>query len=84
MMAHPRNSNVGLGFVVPHVRSARRKNSKSSSEHDIYRIVREALNNASKHARAHEILVLLDGSELKHLCLSISSTSANGPAGSST
>jgi signal transduction histidine kinase len=41
-------------------------------EQDIYRIVQEALNNAIKHARAHEILVLLDGSEPKHLCLSIS------------
>jgi signal transduction histidine kinase len=39
---------------------------------DIYRIVQEALNNAIKHARAHEILVLLDGSEPKQLCLSIS------------
>jgi signal transduction histidine kinase len=41
-------------------------------EQDIYRIVQEALNNAIKHARAHEILVLLDGSEPNHLCLSIS------------
>lgn len=39
---------------------------------DIYRIVQEALNNASKHARAHEILVMLDGSEAEQLCLSIS------------
>ena len=41
-------------------------------EQDIYRIVQEALNNAIKHAHAHEILVLLDGSDSKHLCLSIS------------
>jgi signal transduction histidine kinase len=41
-------------------------------EQDIYRIVQEALNNAIKHARAQEILVLLDGSDLKDLCLSIS------------
>ena len=41
-------------------------------EQDIYRIVQEALNNAIKHARAHEILVHLDGSQSKHLCLSIS------------
>jgi signal transduction histidine kinase len=46
--------------------------NKTTVEPDIYRIVQEALNNAIKHARAHEILVLLDGSELKHLCLSIS------------
>jgi signal transduction histidine kinase len=39
---------------------------------DIYRIVQEALNNAIKHARAHEILVMLDGSESNQLCLSIS------------
>jgi signal transduction histidine kinase len=39
---------------------------------DIYRIVQEALNNAIKHARAHEILVMLDGSESDQLCLSIS------------
>jgi signal transduction histidine kinase len=41
-------------------------------EQDIYRITQEALNNAIKHARAHEILVMLDGSESKQLCLSIS------------
>jgi signal transduction histidine kinase len=41
-------------------------------EQDIYRIVQEALNNAIKHARAQEILVLLDGSDPKQLCLSIS------------
>jgi signal transduction histidine kinase len=41
-------------------------------QQDIYRIVQEALNNAIKHARAHEILVLLDGSDPKLLCLSIS------------
>jgi signal transduction histidine kinase len=41
-------------------------------EQDIYRIVQEALNNAIKHARAREILVMLDGSESKQLCLSIS------------
>jgi signal transduction histidine kinase len=39
---------------------------------DIYRIVQEALNNAIKHARAHEILVMLDGSDANQLCLSIS------------
>jgi signal transduction histidine kinase len=39
---------------------------------DIYRIVQEALNNAIKHARAHEILVMLDGSESNQICLSIS------------
>jgi signal transduction histidine kinase len=41
-------------------------------EQDIYRIVQEALNNATKHARAQEILVLLDGSEPRSLCISIS------------
>jgi len=41
-------------------------------EQDVYRIVQEALNNAIKHAQAHEILVLLDGSEPGQLCLSIS------------
>lgn len=41
-------------------------------EQDAYRIVQEALNNAIKHARAHEILVLLDGSEPGSLCLTIS------------
>jgi signal transduction histidine kinase len=40
-------------------------------EQDIYRIVQEALNNAIKHARAREILVLLDGSEPRQFCLSI-------------
>jgi len=45
--------------------------NEATIEQDIYRIVQEALNNAIKHARAHEILVLLDGSESKHLCLSI-------------
>ncbi|HSK87341.1 MAG TPA: ATP-binding protein, partial [Anaerolineales bacterium] len=46
--------------------------NETTIEQDIYRIVQEALNNAIKHARAHEILVLLDGSEPKYLCLSIS------------
>ena len=46
--------------------------SEMTIEQDIYRIVQEALNNAIKHARAHEILVLLDGSDPKRLCLSIS------------
>jgi signal transduction histidine kinase len=41
-------------------------------EQDVYRIVQEALNNAIKHARAQEILILLDGSDSKQLCLSIS------------
>jgi signal transduction histidine kinase len=41
-------------------------------EQDVYRIVQEALNNAIKHAHAREILVMLDGSESKQLCLSIS------------
>lgn len=41
-------------------------------EQDIYRIVQEALSNALKHARAQEILVLLDGSASERLCLSIS------------
>ena len=45
---------------------------QTSIEQDIYRIVQEALNNAIKHARAHEILVLLDGSNVEQLCLSIS------------
>jgi signal transduction histidine kinase len=45
---------------------------ETTIEQDIYRIVQEALNNAIKHARAQEILVLLDGSEPKYLCLSIS------------
>ncbi len=46
--------------------------NERSIEQDVYRIVQEALNNAIKHAHAHEILVLLDGSEPKQLCLSIS------------
>jgi len=46
--------------------------TQTTIEQDIYRIVQEALNNAIKHARAQEILVLLDGSERQHLCLSIS------------
>jgi signal transduction histidine kinase len=46
--------------------------NQTTIEQDIYRIVQEALNNAIKHARAHEILVLLDGSDLSQLCLSIS------------
>jgi signal transduction histidine kinase len=41
-------------------------------EQDVYRIVQEALNNAIKHAHAREILVMIDGSESKQLCLSIS------------
>lgn len=43
-----------------------------TTEQDIYRIVQEALNNAIKHAQAHEILVMLDGSEPKYFCVSIS------------
>jgi signal transduction histidine kinase len=46
--------------------------NEMATEQDIYRIVQEALNNAVKHARAQEILVLLDGSNASQLCLSIS------------
>jgi len=52
--------------------SPARSGGNSAIDQDIYRIVQEALNNAIKHARAREILVLLDGSEPKRLCLSIS------------
>jgi len=40
-------------------------------EQDIYRIVQESLNNAIKHAQAHQILIRLDGSEAGCLRLSI-------------
>jgi signal transduction histidine kinase len=53
------------GAVVP-------SGNDSTIEQDIYRIVQESLNNAIKHAHAHEILVHLDGSQSQHLCLSIS------------
>jgi signal transduction histidine kinase len=46
--------------------------NEMTMEQDVYRIVQEALNNAIKHAHAREILVMLDGSESKQLCLSIS------------
>ncbi len=46
--------------------------NQATVEQDIYRIAQEALNNAIKHARAREILVLLDGSDSRQLCLSIS------------
>ncbi|HET9913111.1 MAG TPA: GAF domain-containing sensor histidine kinase [Anaerolineales bacterium] len=45
---------------------------KEATEQDIYRIVQEALNNTIKHARAREILVLLDGSDAGQFCLTIS------------
>jgi signal transduction histidine kinase len=54
------------------VRATGVSGNQTTMEQEIYRIVQESLNNAIKHARAHEILVLLDGSELKQLCLSIS------------
>jgi signal transduction histidine kinase len=37
----------------------------------IYRITQEALNNATKHAHAHQIIVQLDGSRPRELSLSI-------------
>jgi signal transduction histidine kinase len=49
-----------------------RSRQEMAREQDIYRIVQESLNNAIKHARAQEILVLLDGSDASQLCLSIS------------
>ena len=52
--------------------SVERSGQEMAREQDIYRIVQEALNNTIKHARAQEILVLLDGSDPKQLCLSIS------------
>jgi len=58
-------TRVGAGTVVG-------SENEMTIEQDIYRIVQEALNNAIKHAHAHEILVLLDGSDPRHLCLSIS------------
>jgi len=57
-------THLGTGAVVG-------PTNETTTEQDIYRIVQEALNNAVKHARAHEILVLLDGSEAQQLCLSI-------------
>ena len=60
--------------------------NEMTMEQDVYRIVQEALNNAIKHAHAQEILVLLDGSDSKQLCLSISDDGigfVSGPGGES-
>jgi signal transduction histidine kinase len=44
---------------------------KPKIEESIYRITQEALNNAIKHARAHEVIIQIDGSRSKMLCLSV-------------
>jgi signal transduction histidine kinase len=59
-------------FSSAHFEKPAGSGSETTTEQDIYRIVQEALNNAIKHARAQEILVLLDGSDPQQLCLSIS------------
>jgi signal transduction histidine kinase len=40
-------------------------------EESIYRITQEALNNVIKHAHARQVIIQLDGSRPKELCLSI-------------
>ena len=59
-------------FSPANFRAAGGPGNETTIEPDIYRIVQEALNNAIKHARAQEILVMLDGSDPEQLCLSIS------------
>lgn len=44
---------------------------KPTIEECIYRVTQEALNNAIKHANAHQVIVQLDGSTLNEVCLSI-------------
>ncbi|MBK7450185.1 MAG: GAF domain-containing sensor histidine kinase [Anaerolineales bacterium] len=44
---------------------------KPAIEEGVYRITQEALNNAIKHARAHQVVIHLDGSKLNKLCFSI-------------
>ena len=63
---------VGLRTYEYATGSMERSPQETAMDQDIYRIVQEALNNTIKHARAKEILVLLDGSNPKQLCLSIS------------
>ncbi|MBC7877874.1 MAG: GAF domain-containing sensor histidine kinase [Anaerolineales bacterium] len=43
----------------------------SASGESVYRIVQEALNNAIKHAHAHQVVIRLDSSKSKGLCLSV-------------
>jgi signal transduction histidine kinase len=43
----------------------------SALEESIYRIAQEALNNAIKHAHAHQVVIRLDSSRQKGLCLSV-------------
>ncbi len=43
----------------------------SALEESIYRIAQEALNNAIKHAHARQVVIRLDSSKLKGLCLSV-------------
>jgi signal transduction histidine kinase len=59
-------------FSPTHFGKTSASGNETTIEQDIYRIVQEALNNAIKHAQAHEILVLLDGNDPHQLCLSIS------------
>jgi signal transduction histidine kinase len=51
--------------------SGRRLNTEPMLEESVYRIVQEALNNATKYAHAHQVFVQIKGGLPNRLCFSV-------------
>lgn len=68
---HVRIESAGDPFKYFHAGTEKELRLKSVMEESIYRIAQEALNNAIKHARAHQVTIQLNNSNPRELYLSI-------------